>query len=108
VSAASSIPPHPPLPPLANPKPSPARAKLFNQIQGGVPKLRKVQSSEKRDRGDVASAGQVYEETMHSQDVEDRERDEAMSELASHVDGEGESKRKKNLVEELGRRLGGR
>jgi hypothetical protein len=79
VSAASSIPPPPPLPPLANPKPSPARAKLFNQIQGGVPKLRKVQSSEKRDRGDVASAGQVYEETMHSQDVEDRERDEAMS-----------------------------
>lgn len=73
-----------------------------------MPKLRKVASSEREDRSDVASAGQVYEKTGHSRDVEERERDEALSELASHVDGEGESKRKKNLAEELGRRLGGK
>lgn len=109
----SSIPPPPPAPP-GNPKPTPGHAALFNRIQGNIPKLRKVRSSEKKDKSEAASAGQVYEDTPHSRDVEERERGQhsgrAWSDLASNVDvdGEGEARRRKRFEEELAAKFRGR
>jgi hypothetical protein len=73
----------------------PAHTALFNQIQGGIPKLRKVGSLENRDKSDV----------------EWRQREQTSmpwSDLASNMDGERESNRRKGLKEDLARRLGGR
>jgi hypothetical protein len=52
----------------------------------------------------------VCEDTPHSRHVARRERaqvSEVWSELASNVDGEGESRRRNGLKEDLERRLGG-
>jgi hypothetical protein len=91
------------------PKATPNHAALFGQIQGGAPKLRKVHSSEKKDKSAVASAGHVYEETPHSHDIEERERGQASMRAWSDVgtddereDGETESQRIRNTKRDFG------
>jgi hypothetical protein len=91
------------------PKATPTHTALFGQIQGGAPKLRKVRSSEKKDKSAVASAGHVYEEAPHSHDVEERERGQASMRAWSDVgsedsceDGETESQRITRMKKDFG------
>jgi hypothetical protein len=90
-------------------KATPNHAALFGQIQGGAPKLHEVRSSENKDKSAVASAGHVYEETPHSQDVEERERGQASMTAWSDVgtddgceDGEKESRRIREMKRDFG------
>jgi hypothetical protein len=96
----STIPSPPPLPKSA--PSSPSHAALCAEIHS-APKLRRVASADKRDKSSAVSAGRVYEETEHSQDIEKREREEEGWGKSEESDEEGQEERIRSIKEHLNR-----
>ncbi|KAH7399072.1 hypothetical protein DE146DRAFT_736489 [Phaeosphaeria sp. MPI-PUGE-AT-0046c] len=71
---------------------------LLSQIRNGS-KLRRISSSQVKDKSTVLEAGHVYEATPHSKEVKAREREETVEDIG---DGEEEVRRRRSLRKKLG------